>query len=167
MYGVCERCVRTMCTMCACNVYSVYMRCVQCCVQCAGCQVTSKKPFWFTLHTDSRNTISVACGQMSVTSSVRLAKKHHATGPTDEPPLTPDDFPDKYRPLRCKFCKMWSTSLCPWCLDNTPLSSWYPVLPWARGKRDKPIGDRCKLCVIVAKLCKSNGLFLCLWGQYI
>ena len=54
---------------------------------------------------------------------------------------------------RCKWCKNWSSSLCPWPLQNTVLSAWSPLLPWHRGSRNKPIGDACKVCMVVSCMC--------------
>lgn len=81
--------------------------------------------------------------------SVKRQKKSPAPG--DEPPSVPDEvaLPDKYRALRCRYCMNWSTSTNPFELLGTLLAAWHPFLPWGRGKRDKPIGDKCKLCVIV------------------
>ena len=84
--------------------------------------------------------------------SVKRQKKSPAPG--DEPPSVPDEvaLPDKYRALRCRYCMNWSTSTCPFELLGTLLAAWHPFLPWGRGKRDKPIGDKCKLCVIAPSL---------------
>ncbi len=80
-----------------------------------------------------------------------VAKRAKKEAPTEQAPAAPDglELPSKYKPLRCKFCLFWSTSTCPFQLENTVLSSWQPLLPWNRGKRDKPIGSTCKLCAIV------------------
>lgn len=54
-----------------------------------------------------------------------------------------------YRARKCKFCLQWSTSRCPWPVDDSVLSAWKGLLPWARGTLQKPVGEHCKLCVIV------------------
>lgn len=51
---------------------------------------------------------------------------------------------------KCRYCGCWSTSPCPWPVLGTLLHAWDPHLPWARGKPSKVIGDKCKLCQIVA-----------------
>lgn len=81
-------------------------------------------------------------------------EKHLHQGSGEEPPSAPDGFelPEKYRVKRCFFCKNWSTSPAPWDLRETPLKSWWPVLPWARGNRGKPVADVCKVCIIVTRL---------------
>ena len=79
------------------------------------------------------------------------AKRHKKETPSEQPPPIPEglELPEKYKPLRCRFCLFWSTSLCPYPLEGTTLQSWAPLLPWGRGKRDKPIGPVCKLCQVV------------------
>ena len=58
-------------------------------------------------------------------------------------------LPSEYSAKRCRFCRCWSCSLCPWDLSGTELKKWLPVLPWGRGNKEKPIGDKCKVCAIV------------------
>ena len=62
-----------------------------------------------------------------------------------------------YKAKRCRYCKQWSTSLCPWNLDNTVLRAWSPLLPWNRGTLQKPLGETCKVCMIAARW--SKGVF--------
>ena len=96
-------------------------------------------------------TMSVAGSEISVS-----AKRQKRSGekPPDNPPPLPDGviLPEKYKASRCRFCMNWSTSTCPFQLMGTLLSSWDPFLPWARGKRDKPIGEVCKLCRIAIRI---------------
>lgn len=70
--------------------------------------------------------------------------------PSERAPAVPDDMgwelPIGYKVKRCKFCKCWSTDLCPWPLKNTLLSNWEPLMPWQRGTVKKPVSDECKLC---------------------
>ena len=67
-------------------------------------------------------------------------------------------LPSEYSAKRCRFCRCWSCSLCPWDLGGTELKKWLPVLPWGRGNREKPIGDMQSLrcCTLIAF--NHNGL---------
>ena len=61
------------------------------------------------------------------------------------------DLPKGYVAKCCKFCKKWSYGICEWVLLGTVLSQWSPYIPWGRGTREKPIGDRCKVCMVVTR----------------
>ena len=73
-----------------------------------------------------------------------------AIQPSERPPASPQDMgwdlPAGYKVKRCKFCKCWSTDLCPWPLKNSLLSAWEPLMPWQRGSVKKPVSDECKMC---------------------
>lgn len=75
--------------------------------------------------------------------------KSVASSVAPEAPPGVDDLPVEYKVRRCKYCKAWSTSLSPWPLTGTVLSSWSPMLPWAKGTRNKPTGECCKPCMVV------------------
>ena len=66
-------------------------------------------------------------------------------------PTPPEGFvpPDGYKVKRCTFCQCWSLSQAPWPLQGTNLDQWHPVLPWAKGTKQKPVADLCKPCLIV------------------
>ena len=74
------------------------------------------------------------------------------TGKTTDVPAIPTDLalPAEYKAKRCRFCRQWSYSLCPWDTRGTVLKMWFPVLPWNRGTKNKPSGDGCKVCMIVS-----------------
>lgn len=55
-----------------------------------------------------------------------------------------------YKGRKCRWCHSWSFSLCPWPLTGTVLAAWDPLLPWARGTKEKPIGSCCKVCIVVS-----------------
>lgn len=72
--------------------------------------------------------------------------------------------PEKYKVKRCKYCRTCSIVKSPLCEDCFP--SWWPLMPWADGRRDSPKGLICKLCNIVSLI--EMGLFsvtLLLWHE--
>ena len=83
---------------------------------------------------------------------------------SDQPEL-PDNvsLPANYKAKRCRFCRAWSCSLCPWNTSDTILSQWYPVLPWSRGNKSKPVGDKCKVCQIVSRYGFDVQFFFVVW----
>ena len=89
-----------------------------------------------------------------------MASKVSKAG-SEAPELPADlDLPKGYVAKCCKFCKKWSYNICEWCLVGTVLGQWAPYVPWARGTRDKPIGDRCKVCMVATRhLLKKQFVF--------
>lgn len=57
------------------------------------------------------------------------------------------DLPSTYKVKVCKFCRASSWTKSP--LPPGIFTHWDPLLPWSQGRRDKPLGFMCKICVSV------------------
>ena len=57
------------------------------------------------------------------------------------------DLPSTYKVKVCKFCRASSWTKSP--LPPGIFTHWDPLLPWSQGRRDKPMGFMCKICVSV------------------
>ena len=119
--------------------------------------VMSPAAVYIWYHKKHRScAIAIACACLAVimsdVCSIAAGKKRGL--PTDGPPEVPDGVHlcEGYKPRRCKFCMVWSTAKCPWDLVGSILEAWNPLIPWARGNKDKPSGESCKVCVIASRL---------------
>ena len=57
------------------------------------------------------------------------------------------DFGAGYKCRVCKFCRVPSWAKSP--LPSGIFSQWDPLMPWQNGKRDRPLGQLCRICVLV------------------
>ena len=69
------------------------------------------------------------------------------------------DLPSTYKVKVCKFCRASSWTKSP--LPPGIFTHWDPLLPWSQGRRDKPLGFMCKICVSVLgnQSVRQNDLF--------
>ena len=69
-------------------------------------------------------------------------------GDSEAPPPPPGiSIPTGYKAKRCKLCRTFSTARTPMPLGISP--GWDPLIPWAAGKKDRPKGLVCRLCLTV------------------
>ena len=57
------------------------------------------------------------------------------------------EFPAEYRCKTCRYCRTHSWSRSP--INPEAFPTWAPLIPWHQGKKFKPAGQICRICVLV------------------
>ena len=73
------------------------------------------------------------------------------------PPPTSFELPAGYKAKRCKYCRVFSTAATP--VPEGVFPSFDPLIAWAAGKRERPKGLVCRICLTAPQLtCASRGI---------
>ena len=55
-----------------------------------------------------------------------------------------------YKGRQCKYCRTMSSARSPF--PDGVFPAWDPNIPWHQGKRERPLGQICKVCMIAARM---------------